>query len=56
MSDSNSLSERKNLRLKGYNYSKAGLYFITIFIHNREYLFGHIENDQMILNDACKME
>lgn len=55
MSDSLNLPERKNLRLAGYDYSKSGLYFITICTQNREYLFGCIENNQMILNDAGQM-
>ncbi len=47
--------KRKSIRLKGYDYSQAGLYFITICIKNRECLFGNIKNGKMILNDACKM-
>ncbi len=55
MSDSYHLPERKNLRLSGYNYSNLGLYFITICTQNREYLFGRIDNRQMVLNDAGRM-
>jgi len=43
---------RKSIRLKGYDYSKEGLYFITICTHNRECLLGEVVNDEMILNDA----
>lgn len=46
---------RKSIRLKGYDYSQAGLYFITICIHNRECLFGEIENGIMIMNDMGKI-
>lgn len=46
---------RKSIRLKGYNYSQAGLYFITICCQNRAHLFGNVVNKQMILNDAGKM-
>lgn len=46
---------RKNIRLKGYDYSQAGLYFITICVQDRKCLFGIIENEEMILNDAGKM-
>ena len=49
------LPQRKSIRLKGYDYSQAGLYFITIVTKNREHLFGKIENGKMILNDAGKM-
>jgi putative transposase len=33
---------RLSIRLKGYDYSQEGLYFITICVQNREYLFGDI--------------
>ena len=46
---------RKSIRLKGYDYSKTGLYFITICCQNRVHLFGNVINKQMILNDAGKM-
>ena len=49
------LHKRKNIRLKGYDYSRAGLYFLTIVIQRRWYLFGRIENGEMILNDAGRM-
>ena len=41
---------RRNIRLKGYDYSRAGLYFITICTHNRMNLFGKIQHGKMILN------
>ena len=49
------IHKRKSIRLKGYDYSQAGLYFITICCQNRICRFGEIENDEMILNDAGKM-
>ncbi|HEY8784538.1 MAG TPA: hypothetical protein VIM16_23125 [Mucilaginibacter sp.] len=49
-----SIHKRKSIRLKGYDYSQAGLYFITICTQNRELLFGKIVNGEMILNDAGK--
>ncbi|MBC7884508.1 MAG: hypothetical protein H7X99_03490 [Saprospiraceae bacterium] len=45
---------RRSIRLKGYDYSQEGLYFITICCESREYRFGKIENGDMILNDAGK--
>ncbi len=55
MSYNSKIHNRRSIRLKGYDYSQAGLYFITICVQNREWLFGKIENDEMILNDAGKM-
>jgi putative transposase len=49
------LHVRKSIRLKGYDYSQAGLYFITICTQNRLCLFGEIENGEMVLNDAGMM-
>ena len=39
---------RKSVRLKEYDYSHPGAYFITICTHNRESVFGHIENGELI--------
>ena len=49
------IHQRRSIRLKGYDYSQAGLYFITICIQDRECFFGNIVNGEMILNDAGKM-
>ena len=46
------IHHRRSIRLKGYDYSQAGLYFITICTQNRLCLFGEIENGEMILNNA----
>jgi putative transposase len=42
---------RRSIRLKGYDYSADGAYFITICVRNRECLLGEINNGQMILNE-----
>ncbi len=44
------IHQRKLNRVKGYNYSQDGMYFITICTENRENLFGEVANDKMILN------
>lgn len=49
------IHNRKSIRLKGYDYSQAGLYFITICVQNRICLFGDVINGKMMLNDAGKM-
>ena len=43
---------RKSIRLQGYDYSQAGLYFITVCTHNRVPLFGEIVDGVMALNTA----
>lgn len=46
------IHHRRSIRLKGYDYSQAGLYFITIVCQDRAHLFGKIKNGEMVLNDA----
>jgi putative transposase len=45
------IHHRRSVRFKGYNYSQAGAYFITVCVHNRECIFGKIVNGKMILNE-----
>ena len=45
-----SIHHRRSIRLKGYDYSKEGLYFITIVCQNYNHLFGEIQNGVMCLN------
>ena len=49
------IHHRRSIRLKGYDYSQEGMYFITICTQDRECLFGNIVNRKMILNDAGKI-
>ena len=50
MSILSNLPNRQSTRLKTYDYSLEGSYFITIVTQDRLHLFGKIENSQMILN------
>ncbi|MEQ8705126.1 MAG: transposase [Phaeodactylibacter sp.] len=45
------IHHRRSIRLKGYDYSQAGLYFVTICCQDRICRFGHIKNSQMVLNE-----
>lgn len=38
----NQIHHRRSIRLKGYDYSQNGAYFITICAQNKECLFGRI--------------
>ncbi len=49
------IHHRRSIRLKGYDYSQAGLYFITICCQDRMGRFGDVVNGEMILNDAGHM-
>ena len=46
---------RHSIRLKKYDYSRSGLYFVTICTQNRECLFGNVVNGKMKLNSAGKI-
>ncbi len=39
-------------RLQNWDYASEGSYFITICTHNREHLFGEIENGKMKLSNV----
>ena len=53
---------RHSLRLRGYDYSQEGAYFVTTCTHNRASMFGEIVDGQMQLNalgqivEACWQE
>jgi REP element-mobilizing transposase RayT len=42
---------RRSIRLKGYDYSQAGAYFVTICTHGMQHLFGEIINGEMYFNE-----
>ena len=46
---------RRSIRLKGYDYSQPGGYFVTIVTQGREPFFGIIRDDEMVLNTAGEM-
>ena len=43
---------RRSLRLRGYDYTQPGAYFVTICTHERAPLFGQVVEGEMHLN-AC---
>jgi putative transposase len=49
------IHHRKSIRLKGYDYSQEGVYFITICVQDSACLFGEITDGEMVLNDTGKM-
>jgi putative transposase len=54
------IHHRRSIRLKGYDYSQNGAYFVTICSWNRECLFGEIagiktSKPEMILNEYGKI-
>ncbi|MFH1007718.1 MAG: hypothetical protein V1800_09485 [Candidatus Latescibacterota bacterium] len=49
------IHHRRSVRLRGYDYSQAGDYLVTICTQNRECLFGDTVAGEMVLNDAGRM-
>ncbi|RFS15836.1 transposase [Emticicia sp. C21] len=45
------IHHRRSVRLQGYDYSREGLYFITICTLDKLCLFGEIVETQMVLNE-----
>jgi len=46
---------RRSIRLRGYDYSRPGAYFITICTQDRACLFGEIVDGKIRMNDAGKI-
>jgi REP element-mobilizing transposase RayT len=46
---------RRSVRLKGWDYTTAGAYFVTICTQGRAPLFGCLADGTMTLNDAGRM-
>ncbi|MDD4016320.1 MAG: hypothetical protein PHV28_00115 [Kiritimatiellae bacterium] len=44
--------QRRSIRLRGYDYSLQGAYFVTVCTEGRRRLFGTVVNGRMALNDA----
>ena len=55
MSYTPSFHRRRSIRLKGYDYSHAGMYFVTICCHDMLFRFGKISDKKMVLNDFGKI-
>jgi putative transposase len=49
------IHNRQSTRIRNFDYSQNGLYFVTIMCKNREHLFGKIVKNEMELNEAGKI-
>lgn len=49
------IHHRRSIRLAGYDYTQAGVYFVTIVTWRRDCLFGEVINGEMVLNDFGKI-
>ena len=46
---------RQSIRLKGYDYTQVGAYFVTMVAHDRSLQFGEIADGEMQLRDAGRI-
>lgn len=49
------IHHRKSIRIKEYDYTKEGFYFVTICCHEHQCLFGRIIKGEMVLNECGRM-
>lgn len=55
LQDNSQRRHRRSIRLRGYDYSQAGAYFVTVCAHDRMCLFGEIADGKMRLNEAGRI-
>lgn len=55
MSFNPQIHHRRSIRLAGYDYSQAGLYFITLCVQDRKWLFGEVKDGKMVFSDMGKI-
>ena len=49
------IHHRQSIRLKDYDYSSDGAYFMTVCAQDKEYMFGDVIDGKMILNLSGEM-
>jgi len=45
------IHHRRSIRIKGYDYSQADVYFVPICSWKKENIFGKIINGEMLMNE-----
>ena len=45
---------QRSIRLKGYDYAQAGVYFVTIIARGRTCFFGEVVAGTMVLSEMGK--
>ena len=45
------IHHRRSIRVKGYDYSSEGAYYVTIVAYHRDCIFGEIKDEEVHLND-----
>ena len=50
MKQDTTIHHRKSIRLKEYDYSQAGCYFVTLCLHRHQCVFGEVHGEEMHIN------
>ena len=48
--EGDSLHHRRSIRLRGYDYTHVGAYFVTICAYRRLHLFGEVTSGEISLS------
>ncbi|ASV76069.1 hypothetical protein THTE_3467 [Thermogutta terrifontis] len=46
---------RRSIRLRGYDYTQPGAYFVTVSTQGRASLFGEVADGEMRLNEVGRI-
>ncbi len=49
------IHHRRSIRLRGYDYARAGAYFVTVCVQGRECLFGEVVAGKIVLTPEGEM-
>lgn len=49
------IHHRQSIRLRRYDYARAGWYFVTVCARGKEHLFGEVAEGEMVLSEAGRM-
>lgn len=49
------INHRRSIRLKSYDYTQPGAYFVTFCAYQRQHLFGEVVDGNMVLNERGKI-
>ena len=49
------IHHRRSIRLKGYDYTQSGAYFVTFCSYQRRHVLGEVVNGEMVLSEIGKI-
>ena len=49
------IHNRRTIRLKGYDYTQVGAYYVTVCVNDRKCVFGDVKNKEMVVNEYGEM-